>query len=488
MVALSQWLEGLVAVSRDISPDTAIGGLSEDSRQIVPGDCFLAFRGETVDGHDYAADAVRRGAVVVLGERFVDGLGVPLFVVPDLRSRRGELAARFFGRPAESLKCVGVTGTNGKTSVACYLADLADRLHEGAGYLGTIGWGRIGALEPARLTTADPVTVQARLAALRDQGCRWAMLEVSSHALAQGRVVDVPFRAAVFTNLSRDHLDYHADADAYAAAKAKLFAWPGLELAVINVDDPFGRRLAASLPGELARLTFGDAGTSPDADVRYAGLDLSRGHATGVWHTPWGEAPLDLPVQAGFSVANVAAALTTLCGLGMPFADVLDAARTLAPVPGRMERFCAPGRPSVVVDFAHTPDALEKVLAALRPATAGRLVCVFGCGGDRDPGKRPLMAAAAERHADELWLTSDNPRSEDPETIIADMRSGLTGRVPAHACADRRRAVAEAVAAATGADTVVVAGKGHEDYQEIAGQRRPFSDRRLVAELLREAC
>ncbi len=457
-----------------------VTGLTEDSRQVAPGDVFLAVRGAAVDGHAHAAEAASRGAVAVVSERPVCDLPVALAVVPDLRARRGALAAHFYGHPGRALHCVGVTGTNGKTSIAHYLADLASRLGTAAGYLGTIGWGRVGELQPARLTTEDPVTVQKRLAALRDGGCAWAVMEVSSHALAQDRVADVPFADAVFSNLSRDHLDYHESAAEYAAAKGKLFRWPGLALAVLNQDDAFGRELAAGVADTVAWLGYGRQGR----DLRWQELDFSSGVAAGRWRTIWGDPPLRVPVQTEFSVANLAAAVAVLCHAGAALEDVLRAAETLTPVPGRMERFSAPGRPTVVVDFAHTPDALEQVLAALRPATRGRLVCVFGCGGDRDAGKRPLMAAAAEAIADELWLTSDNPRSEDPERIIADMQTGLAGRVPAHRCADRRHAVAEAMASAGPDDVVLVAGKGHEDYQEIDGERRPFSDRALVADLM----
>jgi UDP-N-acetylmuramoyl-L-alanyl-D-glutamate--2,6-diaminopimelate ligase len=457
---------------------------------------FVAVRGEAADGHDHAAAAVAAGAVAVLCERPIAGLAVPTVGVTGLRALRGALAARCYGHPGERLYCVGVTGTNGKTSIAHYLADLATRLDRPAGYLGTIGWGRIGDLQQARLTTEGPITVQQRLAALVADGCRWAVMEVSSHALAQERVVDVPFRAAVFSNLSRDHLDYHDSFEAYAAAKERLFRWPGLALAVLNDDDPVGRRFARILPPGTASVRYGRARLAagaatgdgePAAAVRWSGLDFSSGVAVGRWQTPWGDAPLCLPVQAEFSVANVAAALAVLCQGGAPLGEVVAAARTLRGVPGRMERFSAPGAPAIVVDFAHTPDALEKVLAALRPATRGKLVCVFGCGGDRDAGKRPLMARAAETCADELWLTSDNPRSEDPLAIIDDMRAGLTGRVPAHACADRREAIESAMAATRAGDTILVAGKGHEDYQEVAGVRRPFSDRALAAELLQGA-
>lgn len=481
ILGLGELLEGVATVAP--FHDLPVSDLTEDSRQVTPGSVFVAVRGGTADGHDFAGDAVARGAAAVLAERPLEGLNAPVVAVPGLRARRGALAARLHDHPGRSLHCVGVTGTNGKTSIAHYLADLVSRLDRPAGYLGTIGWGRIGALAPSRLTTEDPITVQQRLAALRRDGCAWAVLEASSHALAQERIVDVPFRTAVFSNLSRDHLDYHASADEYAAAKARLFRWPGLELAVLNADDPFGRELAGSLPPDVASVTYGQDG----GDVTWSRIDFSSGAAIGRWHTPWGEAPLSLPVQAEFSVANAAAALAVLCHWGMDLERVVEALGSLAPVSGRMERFSAHGRPAVVVDFAHTPDALEKALAALRPATEGRLVCVFGCGGDRDPGKRPLMAAAAERQADEVWLTSDNPRSEDPEQIIVHMREGLEGRVPAHDCPDRRRAIESALAAADHRDTVLVAGKGHEDYQEVAGERRPFSDRALVADLMREA-
>jgi UDP-N-acetylmuramoyl-L-alanyl-D-glutamate--2,6-diaminopimelate ligase len=460
-----------------------------DSRRIASGDVFVALQGERHDGHDHAAAAGRSGAVAVLAERPVVDAGVPVVVVPRLRERLGALAARFYGEPGRDLCCVGVTGTNGKTSIAHYVADLATRLGLPAGYIGTIGWGRIGALDSAGLTTPDPLTVQRQLAELRDLGCRWAVLEVSSHALVQDRVREVPFRTAVFSNLSRDHLDYHGDMATYGAAKARLFAWQSLEVAVINADDPFGRQLAGELRGGVRLVDFG---RSPDASGRspaiaWSGLVFDAEGARGRWHTPWGEADFRLPVHAEFSVANVAAALGVLGAAGVGLPEFVAAAAELAQVPGRMEYFRRPDRPAVVVDFAHTPDALAQVLQTLRPRTSGRLVCVFGCGGDRDVGKRPLMAAAAEQYADVLWLTSDNPRTEAPERIIADMRAGLTGAACVHEEVDRRAAIAAALQRARPADVVLVAGKGHEDYQEIAGVRRPFSDRALVAELLQEA-
>jgi UDP-N-acetylmuramoyl-L-alanyl-D-glutamate--2,6-diaminopimelate ligase len=469
------------------APDVALRDITADSREVQPGDLFVAIRGGVHDGHDHVPDAVRRGAAAVLAERPVEPSGVPVLVVPGLRDRLGELAARFYGMPGRGMRCVGVTGTNGKTSIAHYVADLAGRLGRPAGYLGTIGWGRIGALEPSALTTVDPITLQRRLAALREGGCRWAALEVSSHALAQRRVCGVPFRTAVFSNLTRDHLDYHADFAAYGAAKARLFRWPGLELAVINADDSFGRQLCRELAPGTRLLRYGkacDTVAGGSAEIVWSELAFDAAGVRGIWETPWGRARFRMPLHAEFSVANAAAALGALCADGVSLDAFVAAAEALAPVPGRMEYYTAPGRPAVVVDYAHTPDALEQVLTTLRPRVTGRLVCVFGCGGDRDPGKRPLMAMAAERHADELWLTSDNPRSEPAEAIIAGMRPGLSGRVPAYEHPDRRDAIERAIAGAGPDDLVLVAGKGHEDYQEIGGRRLPFSDRDLVRTLL----
>lgn len=481
-------------------PDLTPVHMTLDSRAVAAGDVFVALAGGRHDGHAYAADAARRGAVAVLAERAVEAHGIPVVVVPELRERVGRLAARFYGDPGHDLHCVGVTGTNGKTSIAHYLADLAERVGVPAGYIGTIGWGRPGTLETAALTTPDAVTVQRQLAGLRAAGCTWAVLEVSSHALDQGRVEAVPFRTAVFSNLSRDHLDYHADMEAYGAAKAKLFAWPGLALAVLNRDDAFGRRLAGGLDPAVQCVTYGAGDRAADGgtlgslgstgtermvrDVAWSELVFDRDGARGRWQSPWGACDFRLPLFAEFSVANLTAAVAVLAAHGIPIAGLAAAAASLAQVPGRMERFAAPDRPAVVVDFAHTPDALLQVLRTLRPRVRGRLICVFGCGGDRDPGKRPLMAAAAEQHADVLWLTSDNPRSETPTAIIADMRAGLTGRACVHEEPDRRAAIAAALGRAGPDDLVVIAGKGHEDYQEARGVRVPFSDRALVAELL----
>jgi len=478
---LDQWLRDVPGV-----PALTVRDLVMDSRQVSPGDVFIALTGTRDDGRAHIADAQRRGAVAALVEHPVSESPLPLVVVPDLKRDVGVRAAAFYGNPGQALRCIGVTGTNGKTSIAYYLADLASRLGHRCGYVGTIGWGEVGALADGSLTTPDAVTLQRQLAGLRDAGCDWVAMEVSSHALAQGRVDAVPFRAAAFSNLTRDHLDYHGTMEAYGEAKARLFAWPTLDTAVLNVDDPFGRELVGRLAFDVRCLTCGEHQAGAARAVAWSDLAFDVDGVSGRWHTPWGEAAFTLPVHAAFSVANAAVSLALLCDAGVPLADVVRAARTLAQVPGRLEYLRVVGRPTVVIDFAHTPDALLQVLNTLRPRTRGRLVCVFGCGGDRDRGKRPLMAAAAEAAADSVWLTSDNPRSEDPRAIIADMRAGLSGRACVREEPDRRRAIASAIGDARVDDLVVIAGKGHESYQEVAGVRAPFSDREIALEYLAE--
>jgi len=478
VTALAQVLDDATI---DLPVDVAslpVSGITDDSRQVRPGDLFVAVAGDAADGHAYVADAVAAGAIAILAERRQNGLAVPVVVVDDLKARRSGLAARVYGEPSRDMICVGITGTNGKTSIACFVTELAGRLGDRAGYMGTIGWGQLGELQGSGLTTESAITVQRRLAAFRTQGIDWAVLEVSSHALDQHRVDAVAFDYAVFSNLTRDHLDYHEDFESYARAKARLFRFPDLKAAIINIDDPFGRTLAAELSGVLRVVTYGAA---PEADIRWSDLEFRGEGMAGRLVTPWGENRFELPLYGSFSVANAAAALGVLCETGRSLTSVLTALRALTPVPGRMEFF--PGRPTLVVDYAHTPDAVAKMLAALRPHTAGRIVCLVGCGGDRDRGKRPLMSEAACRNADEVWLTSDNPRSEAPQRIIEDMLPGVPAGSDVHVEADRLKAIRAAVAAAAPEDLVVIAGKGHEDYQEIGGQRLPFSDRAIAAEL-----
>jgi UDP-N-acetylmuramoyl-L-alanyl-D-glutamate--2,6-diaminopimelate ligase len=482
---LQEVLDELDVVSApDAVGSMSVTGISDDSRSVCTGDLFVAVQGDASDGHDYVSAAVDAGAVAVLAERSVQA-NVPVVIAEDLKRQRSAIADLIYGEPSGAMTCVGVTGTNGKTSIACFIAELVEKLGKPAGYMGTIGWGEPGDLSPASLTTESAIMVQARLAGFRDRALDWAVLEVSSHALDQHRVDAVRFNYAVFSNLSRDHLDYHEDFESYGRAKARLFRFPDLSAAVINLDDEFGRRLIAELDRAVPVLSYGEHG---EADVRWSALEFHGAGVRGHFCTPWGAADFDLPLYGDFSVANVAAALCVLCDAGWSLAAVIRALESLTPVPGRMEFFA--GSPTLVVDYAHTPDALAKMLAALRPHLQSgsadqpaRLICLCGCGGDRDRGKRPLMAAAACAGADEVWLTSDNPRSEDPAAIIDDMLTGVPESAPVQVCVDRREAIEAAIRSAGPRDLVVIAGKGHEDYQEINGQKLPFDDRAIARAL-----
>ena len=473
----------LCDVLADKAPDVAVQGVTDDSRRVQPGYLFCAVQGGQSDGHDFIVEVVRKGAAAIVCERVPQGAlpaDVPVVVDAQLAGKRGLIAARFHGFPSRKMKCIGVTGTNGKTSVAWYIASLLEMLGQPAGYMGTIGWGRVAHLQQADSTTASAIINQERLACLHDNGVRWAALETSSHALAQGRVDDVEFAAGIFTNLTRDHLDYHGDMNAYGAAKRRLFELSAIGHGVINVDDPFGQVLARDLCSRLPVTTFGSAG-----DVSCSQLRPEAAGMRGRWSTPWGNADFELPVIGEFCVANAAAALAALGALGFGLEALVEAQRRLPAVPGRMELYHLPDGPLVVVDYAHTPDALRAVLSALRQHTRGELVCVFGCGGDRDRGKRPLMAAVAEELADVLWLTADNPRSEDPESILEDMRAGLGGKAGVYECLDRGDAISRAIGCSAEGDVVLVAGKGHETWQELASGRIPYSDRDLVAGIMR---
>ncbi|MXY53148.1 MAG: UDP-N-acetylmuramoyl-L-alanyl-D-glutamate--2,6-diaminopimelate ligase [Gammaproteobacteria bacterium] len=460
-------------VGRADLPDVSVSGLSGDSRQVQPGDAFVACAGQAFDGHAFVPEAVRRGATAVLSERAVKAT-VPVAVLPDLAHRRGELAARFHGSPSERLTVVGVTGTNGKTTVAHSLAAAMPR----AAFAGTVGWGFPKALRPAALTTEDPITVQARLRTLLDAGADSVAMEVSSHALEQGRVQEVAFDVAVFTNLSRDHLDYHGSMERYADAKKKLFQ-RDLRAAVANIDDATGRSILAET--NAAGIDSFGFGAAADADVSWSNVRYEAQGLTGTWHTPWGKASFKAPGFFGeFSLRNLAATLTAECALGVSLDDAAASMLHLPPPPGRMQAADEAATPLVLIDYAHTPDALKAALAAVRQHLPGtsrrRLVTVFGCGGDRDRGKRAAMAQAAEAGADAVFLTSDNPRGEDPERILDDAMQGFREPDRVRRMADRAGAIESAIGAARATDIVLIAGKGHETYQEIDGVRRPFSD------------
>jgi UDP-N-acetylmuramoyl-L-alanyl-D-glutamate--2,6-diaminopimelate ligase len=379
----------------------------------------------------------------------------------------------------------GVTGTNGKTSTAHFIAQAWQRNGESSGMIGTIGYGPLGRLKPASMTTPDPVSLQAMLSDCLDQSVERLAMEVSSHALDQGRCDDVTFDAAVLTNLSRDHLDYHGTMEAYAAAKRRLFIDCHPRFAVVNLDDPFGKELAAGISNGTEVFTYGTNGSS---ELRGSVLQMDSLGMRIRMASPWGDGEVRTGLLGAFNISNLLAAAGTLALLGMPWNQVLHQVEMMRAVPGRMH--CMGGdaaQPVVVVDYAHTPDALQQALTALRSHLHGRLVCVFGCGGDRDRGKRPLMAQVAESLSDRLVMTSDNPRGEDPASIIEDMRAGLKQPEKAQVILDRASAIRQAVHSSGPGDIILVAGKGHEAWQETKGQKIAFSDEEAVNSALEDA-
>ncbi len=457
--------------------DLRISGLAVDSRKIKAGDLFIARKGVLDDGHKYVEDAIKRGAIAVVSERPL-AIRVPNFVDPNLVSKISGLADEFYKSPSSQLRCIGVTGTNGKTSIAYFCSHLIDD----CGFIGSIGWGIRGHLSPTKLTTPDAVTVQEHLANFRDLGMKAAAIEVSSHALSQDRVSRVHFDTAIFSNLTREHLDYHGSIDEYRRAKKKLFTYPHLKLAVINRDDLFGRELLAYLERQsIPSLSYGNKG----ADICWENINFQKHGITGKWKTPWGSANFFLPLYGHFSIFNAAAALAAVLYGGSDFLSTVDSMRSIPSVPGRMQIIRRKRRPTVIIDYAHTPDGISAALEAVRVHNEGRLFCVFGCGGDRDTGKRPLMAREAEKLADNIYVTSDNPRSEDPEKIISEIVAGFSGKKH-RVFSDRKDAIQAAIDQAVEGDVVLIAGKGSENFQELQGRRIPFNDMDTTINVLEE--
>ena len=482
---LGELLAGFAPTDRLAS--VGVAGLTLDSRAIVAGDAFVALRGAREHGIDYANQAFAAGASVILAESDAQRMNAPVpgpvVWIEELRSKLGAIAARFYGDASRNLRITGVTGTNGKTSTVQLLAQALDFLGQRAATIGTLGAGLVGALDAGERTTPDAISLQRLLARFLQQDVSHVAMEVSSHALEQGRVDAVKFEVAVFTNLTRDHLDYHGSMDNYAAAKQRLFRVPGLATAVINLDDACGRRFAAQLPEGIARIGF--ALDHDDAEVR--ALDV-QAHADGLrfrLSTPWGEGRIESRLLGRFNVSNLLSVAACLGALGFEFNRVVEALGVLEPVDGRMSRLGGDGgQPLVVVDYAHTPDALEQALSSVRAHCAGLLICVFGCGGDRDVGKRPQMAEVAERLADRIIVTDDNPRGEDGDAIVAAILSGFAQAHSVRVERDRAKAIRCAILSARSNDIVLIAGKGHEPYQEIGGVRRPFDDRKVAQHAL----
>lgn len=472
--------------------------LANDSRTVQPGDVFLAYPGHHVDGRAFMQDAVARGAAALIcecSEKVGAGetpsskspcaavqaetlSGVPRIEVKDLAAQAGELAHLVYGRPSEKLWLAGVTGTNGKTSVSQWLMQALTQLGQRCAVIGTLGNGFPGALHETGFTTPDALAVHAALSDFVREGATACSMEVSSIGLAEDRVEGVRFDVAIFTNLTRDHLDYHGTMAAYGEAKARLFATPGLKAAVLNLDDPFSLSLADCVNADVRTMGYTLASSPAGVEKMHEVLMAEQLHmtATDLRFNVRGQAFV-VPVVGRFNASNLMAVIAGLVAHGERLADIAQALRHLQPPAGRMQSVSVDGEPLVIVDYAHTPDALEKVLIVLRELAAtrgGKLTCVFGCGGERDAGKRPEMGAVAERLADKVVVTSDNPRHENGEAIINDILAGMAH--PPTVEAKREDAIASAIGQARVNDVILLAGKGHEPYQEIAGVRHPFDD------------
>ncbi|MCP5159028.1 MAG: UDP-N-acetylmuramoyl-L-alanyl-D-glutamate--2,6-diaminopimelate ligase [Gammaproteobacteria bacterium] len=473
--------------------DRPVMGLAADSRAVRPGEVFFAVRGGQRHGLDFLAAVRSAGALAVLWEPPWEGTlpdgDFPLLAVPQLRDRMGRITSRFYGEPSRRLPVVGITGTDGKTSCAHFLAQaLSDREAGPCGILGTLGFGVHGQTAPSSHTTPDALAVQRWLAGLVAGDQRHAVMEVSSHALDQGRVNGIEFTVAVLTQLSRDHLDYHGTLDAYAAAKRRLFVDCQPSWAVLNGDDAFGQQLATEARARRGIIVYGlsESSTSAERFVWGESLELAEDGLRLQIRSSWGAGELQAGLLGRFNASNLLATLATLLALEMPFADALARLAQTKTAPGRMERLGGQqGQPLAVIDYAHTPHALEQTLRALREHGGHhRLWCVFGCGGDRDPGKRPWMGAVAERLADRIVVTDDNPRTELAERIVEDILAGMQHPREATVIRDRRAAILWALTEAEAGDIVLLAGKGHEDEQIIGAERLPFSDRAVAREFL----
>jgi UDP-N-acetylmuramoyl-L-alanyl-D-glutamate--2,6-diaminopimelate ligase len=452
------------------------------------GDAFLAWPGAATDARRFVPQLLAAGASACLIEQQgSSALGLDLEDVrlaryDGLKAHAGPIAATFYGQPSAAMPVLAVTGTNGKTTTAWWLAQALSAAGRRCAVVGTLGIGEPGRMASNGLTTPDPVLLQGELRRLADEGCAACALEASSIGLAEARLAGLAIHTAIFTNFTQDHLDYHGTMESYWQAKAQLFDWPGLRAAVINVDDPRGVELARQL-AQRTGLQLWTLSCRGDARLRASQIRAQGSAMAFDLHEGQRSATLCVPATGGYNVGNVLGVVGALRSLGLSFDQALAACAAISPVPGRMESFGGSGQPLAVVDYAHTPDALEQALLALRSVATergGRLWVVFGCGGDRDRLKRPLMAAAAQRCADRLVLTSDNPRSEPAQAIVQEMLTGLSSQAHVLIETDRARAIGQALEQASDGDVVLVAGKGHEDYQELGGQRLPFSDRQQV--------
>ncbi len=490
--SLHKLLNGLVA--GDI-PDLLVSGLQSDSRKVESGDVFLAYPGLKTDGRQYIRDAVNRKAAAVLYDPIawsnagITQSEVPLIPLKNLQHQIGEIAMRFYDDPSKSMRVVGVTGTNGKTSCTQFMAQALQRQQIKCGVIGTLGYGFLPELQKSNYTTPDPILLQQAFLEMKQRGAKAVAMEVSSHALDQKRVQGVHFNIAVFTQLTQDHLDYHGDMQTYARAKKRLFEQPGLQYGVVNADDSLGRQILRERSNVLNMVVYS---AQQERLLQYERMiwakkitSLPKGFHVEV-QTPWGDGEFETPFLGRFSVSNLLAVLSVLCLFEIPFSTALQDLSQLQIVKGRMDCHGGDNKPLVVIDYAHTPDALEKALMALREHVLGRLFVVFGCGGDRDRGKRPLMATIAESYADRVVFTNDNPRSEPPMQIIKDMMAGLKKPSSVKIELNREIAIQWAVQNALIGDIVLVAGKGHETTQIVGDTTLPFDDSQVVSNTLND--
>ena len=475
---LTPWCSSIIA-------DCDITGLHNDSRQIKPGYLLFAYPGAAADGRLYCQQAILAGAVAVaydpanLPESFVFTHQTIFVPIPELATKLAAVASSFYGHPTRALSVTGVTGTNGKTTIAYQLAQAYSALGSKAAYIGTLGQGDVKDLQPVGNTTPDAFCLQQFFYDYKQQHVKHVCMEVSSHALAQKRVANIDFTQAIFTNLSHEHLDYHKTMPAYAQAKAELFAMPTLQWAVINHDDAYCELMSSQLPATCQKLTYG---LHEGADVRAVNLQITMTGSAFDITSPWGLHFVHVKTLGEFNIYNSLAVFASLMAEGYPVADVVQVMAKLESSPGRMERVAR--EPCVIVDYAHTPDALENVLSTLTELKQGRLWVVFGCGGDRDRTKRPMMGRIASEYADGVIITSDNPRTEDPTQIIEEVAAGILPTKQALKIIDREEAIFQAMNLADKHDIILIAGKGHEAYQQMGHEKFVFSDQDVVRKLM----
>ncbi len=473
-------------------PACSITGLACDSRHVLPGNLFFALNGTKTDGRKYIDEAIKNGAQVILqeGPPSIEKQNDILFIfLPDINKQVGLIAAKFYAHPSHEMLVIGITGTNGKTSTCCLAAQVLEKLGYKVGVIGTLGMGELAALNHSGMTTPDAITLAHQFHEFKKAGMKAVVMEVSSHALDQYRVDGIQFDAAIFTNLTRDHLDYHQSMENYAKAKRRLFNWPGLKCAIINADDETGEAWINELSDKLNVCSYSLSRLRERAGVRELftqklQLDLSGIHAS--LSGSFGEIAFHSELLGQFNVSNLLAVLSCLCMLGIPLDIAAKSLSECHGVRGRMQLVRGKNKPLTVIDYAHTPDALEQVLTTLKALPCKKIICVFGCGGDRDRGKRPLMAAIAAKYADLIVVTNDNPRSEEPETIAKDIMQGFHDMSKVMLELDRARAIALALKQAQEGDIILIAGKGHETTQTIKGIVYPFDDVARVREIISE--